>query len=75
VSFRSPTRIWKTAPYLPNISYSSSGDILNGRFLTYRMRLTSGGSRDLIYWIGLDRMEWNEWIDVRYESPLNEMNE
>lgn len=46
VSLRSPNRIWYTAPYLPNMPYSSSAEILNGRFRTYNIRFTSGGSRD-----------------------------
>ena len=33
------------APYFPKISYISSAVILNGKFLTYRTLLTSGGSR------------------------------
>ena len=32
------------APYLPNISYISSAVILYGRFLTYNILFTSGGS-------------------------------
>lgn len=32
------------APYFPNISYISSAVILYGKFLTYRILLTSGGS-------------------------------
>lgn len=32
------------APYLPKISYISLDVILKGRFLTYRILFTSGGS-------------------------------
>lgn len=39
------TLICRIAPYLPKISYISSDVILYGKFLMYRTRLTSGGSR------------------------------
>ena len=42
----SPNLIWKTAPYFPNMSYSSSAVIRNGKLRTYNIRLTSGGSLD-----------------------------
>lgn len=38
------TRICLIAPYFPKISYISSAVILYGKFRTYRIRLTSGGS-------------------------------
>jgi hypothetical protein len=39
------TRICLMAPYFPKISYISSAVILYGKLRTYKILLTSGGSR------------------------------